>query len=165
MKFLKVQQIIGLPFMANGQKKRKQRIWKKMNVDFDDIKGLELLGLKKVHTFHVSVAISLAFLLIMIITTFVLVILPLHNIILNIGFICGIIGSIYNMILLIPEKHLHWTFKIPNDYRGWQYLFLCANCIKYEPETNIITLQFNDDTDQELYRFISLLEKEKKTQD
>jgi len=136
-----------------------------MNVDFDDIKGLELLGLKKVHTFHVSVAISLAFLLIMIITTFVLVILPLHNIILNIGFICGIIGSIYNMILLIPEKHLHWTFKIPNDYRGWQYLFLCANCIKYEPETNIITLQFNDDTDQELYRFISLLEKEKKTQD
>ena len=136
-----------------------------MNVNYDDIKGLELVGLKKVHTFHISVAISLAFLLIMIIVTFIWIVLPLHNIILNIGFICGMIGGIYNMILTIPESHLHWSFKIPEDYRGWQYLFLSANCIDFEPETNIVTLQFNNDIDKELYYFITMLEKEKKTQD
>lgn len=136
-----------------------------MNVNYDDIKGLELVELKKVHTFHISTAISLAFLLIMIIVTFIWIVLPLHNIILNIGFICGMIGGIYNMILTIPERHLHWSFKIPEDYRGWQYLFLSANCIDFEPETNIVTLQFNNDIDKELYHFIMMLEKEKKTQD
>ena len=138
-----------------------------MNENYEDLKGLELVGLKKVSTYHVSTVICLVFLLAMIIITFIWVILPLHNLILNIGFICGIISGIYNIILefTIPDRHLHWSFKVPEDYRGWQYLFLSATCVDYEPEENIITLKFNDDIDQELYNFIMLLEKERKTQD
>ena len=97
-----------------------------MNENYEDLKGLELVGLKKVSTYHVSTVICLVFLLTMIIITFIWVILPLHNLILNIGFICGIISGIYNIILefTVPDRHLHWSFKVPENYRGWQYLFL-----------------------------------------
>ena len=137
-----------------------------MNVNYDDLKGLELVGLKKVSTYHVSTVVCLVFLLSMIIVTFFYVIIPLHNVILNIGFILGVIGGIYNIILEFssPERHLHWTFKVPEDYRGWQYLFFTATCIDYEPKTNIITLRFNNDIDEELYNFIMMLEEEQKTQ-
>lgn len=137
-----------------------------MNVNYDDLKGLELVGLKKVSTYHVSTVICLVLLLSMIIVTFFYAIMPLHNIILNIGFICGMIGGIYNIILELgsPERHLHWTFKVPEDYRGWQYLFLTATCIDYKPNINTVTLRFNNDIDEELYNFIMMLEEEQKTQ-
>lgn len=117
-----------------------------MKNDFDKMKNLKVIDISRVRTYHVSLIASLLFLLGVLVTTFIYVILPLKITILNIGFILGIIGGLYTIVGEItgPENHLHFTFKLPDDYDGWKGLFLISKCIRYDSENNILVLQFLD---------------------
>lgn len=117
-----------------------------MKNDFEKMKDLNVIGIKRVKTYHISLIASLLFLLITLIVTFIYVIIPLKNIILNIGFTLGIAAGLYNIIgeIAVPERHLHFMFKLPADYDGWKGLFLISKCIQYDSENDILVLQFLD---------------------
>ena len=118
----------------------------KNDFDMDKMKNLNVLDIKRVRTYHVSLIVSLLFLLATLVTTFIYIVIPLKSLALNIGFILGIIAGLYNVVgeILFPEKHLHFIFKLPEDYEGWKGLFLISKCIRYDSENNILVLQFLD---------------------
>ena len=117
------------------------------NFNVDEIKRLELIQIQQIRTYHVSLMITFMLLLGVIITTFIYFALPLRNFVLTTAFIGGIIAGVYNLLVEIfhPEKHLHWSFHIPDDYDGWQVLYLISKCIYYNKEKNIVVVQFVDE--------------------
>ena len=121
--------------------------------EFDTLfEGVDIVTVKKVTTYRVGAIVALLLLIGVLITTFIYIALPLHKTFLTIGFIGGIIAGIYNISVEIfsPGNHLHWFFKLPKDFQGWQLLYLISKCIKYSPLENIVVLQFNDDIEPQL---------------
>lgn len=130
-----------------------------MNDEFEELKKLEILEIRNIRKYSVSAVVSLTLLLATMIATFVVFVLPLHKTLLNIAFIGGIIAGIYNisMELLMPEKHIQWTMRVPEDYTGWKALYLVSNCIQYQPKENIVIVQFGEKFDEEFRKIISML--------
>ena len=130
-----------------------------MNDEFEELKKLEVLEIRNITKYSVSALVSLTLLLATMVATFIVFVLPLHKILLNIAYIGGIIVGIYNisMEILMPEKYLQWTMKVPEDYTGWKALYLVSNCIQYRPKENIVIIQFGEMFDEEFRKIISTL--------
>lgn len=126
-----------------------------MNEDLDALKGLDMVEIRKVSTYHISTIVSLLLLLGVIIATFVYFVLPMHKSLLTAAFIGGIIAGLYNVVReFIPERHFHLCFKVPDDYAGWKILFLISHCIQYEPEKELIVIQFDEELEDYLEQFL-----------
>ena len=132
-----------------------------MKEELEKLKDLTLLDIRRIRTYRISTILSLLFLLGALITTFIYVVIPMHSTILTWSFILGIIAGIYTILgeIILPEKHLHMTFKLPDNYDGWKVLYLVSKCIKYDLNENIIIIQFASDIEGNVDKFIKELVK------
>lgn len=135
--------------------------------DFEQIKGFEIITVKRAKTYHIVPIVTLLVLTISLILTFIYIIIPAKIVGLNIAFGFSIFVGIYNVImeLIYPEKHLHWYLKIPENYNGWKILYMVSKCIEYKAEERIVIIQFMDELESELEPILLDMIKEHKTQD
>lgn len=136
--------------------------------EFDkSFEGVSVVSVKKVTTYRAGAIVALLLLLGVLVATYIYFVIPLHKIYLTIAFIGGIIAGIYNLSveLLSPGQHLHWHFKLPNNFQGWQVLYLISKCIKYIPTENLLVLQFNDEVEPQLAKVLLDLIKTQESQD
>ena len=138
-----------------------------MNEDFESMKGFKILTVKRIKTYHASSIFATLFLTFVLVITFIYFVLPLKSKLLTGSFIGGIIIGIYSVIMeiLFPEKHLHWYFKLPEDYNGWKVLYMISKCVQYQPRENIIVVEFIDGLDRELENILYDLIEENEAQD
>lgn len=137
------------------------------NEDFESMKGFKILTVKRIKTYRASSILATLFLTFVLIMTFIYFVLPLKSKLLTGSFIGGIIIGIYSVIMeiLFPEKHLHWYFKLPEDYNGWKVLYMISKCVQYQPRENIIVVEFIDGLDRELENILYDLIEENEAQD
>lgn len=130
--------------------------------EFEALKELDIVEVKKVKTYHVSVIVTFICLLAAVVAAFIYCILPLHRPGTNILFMIGIVISILNIIaeITFPDKHLYWIVKIPQNDELWKILFLIAKCIHYNTTEDVMTIQFMDDMEADLYKLIQRMLKE-----
>ena len=136
--------------------------------EFDkSFEGISVISVKKVTTYRVGAIVALLLLLGVIVATFIYFVIPLHKIPLTIAFIGGVIAGIYNLSveLLSPGQHFHWHFKLPNDFQGWQALYFVSKCIKYDPDENILVLQFHDEVEPQIAKVLLDLMEIEESQD
>ena len=124
--------------------------------EFDKMKGLSVVSVRKIRTYRVSAIITLLLLIGVLVATFKWFVLPLRAPALTIAFIGGIFAGVYNLVceICFSEKHFHWAFKIPEDYEGWKVLYMISKCIEYNIEENILTVQFMDALEPELEKLL-----------
>lgn len=137
------------------------------NEDFESMKGFKILTVKRIKTYRASSIFATLFLTFVLVMTFIYFVLPLKSKLLTGSFIGGIIIGIYSAIMeiLFPEKHLHWYFKLPEDYNGWKVLYMISKCVQYQPRENIIIVEFIDGLDKELENILYDLIEENEAQD
>ena len=136
--------------------------------EFDkSLEGISVVSVKKVTTYRVGAIVALLLLIGVLVATYIYFVIPLHETILTIAFIGGVIAGIYNLSveLLSPGQHLHWFFKLPNNFNGWQVLYFISRCIHYDPTKNILVLQFNDEVEPQLAEVLLDLIKKEESQD
>lgn len=135
--------------------------------DYESLKGFEVLTVKRIKSYHLISILSTLILVFVLIATFIYFVLPLKTGVLTCAFIGGIISGLYNIVIeiLFPEKHLHWYFKLPENYNGWKVLYMISKCIQYEPEENIIVVEFIEGFDDTLEKILYNTIKEYETQD
>lgn len=134
--------------------------------EFDkSLEGISVVSVKKVTTYRVGAIVALLLLLGVIVATFIYFVIPLHKTLLTIAFIGGVIAAIYNISveLLSPGQHLHWHFKLPDNFQGWQTLYFISKCIKYDPNENLLVLQFHDEIEPQLAKILLELIKEQES--
>ena len=137
------------------------------STDFESMKGFEIITVKRTKTYRASVILTTLLLTFVLIATFIYVVLPLKKTWLTVAFVVGMIVGVFNIIMeiLFPEKHLYWYFKLPENYEGWKVLYMVSECIQYEPEENILVVEFMDGLNQELEKTLYDLINEYEAQD
>lgn len=135
--------------------------------DFESMKGFEIITVKRIKTYRASAILATLLLTFVLVMTFIYFVLPLKAAWLTGAFIGGIIAGVYTMVMeiIFPEKHLHWYFKLPEDYNGWKVLYMISKCIQYEPKENIIVVEFMEGLDKELENILYDLIDEYEAQD
>ena len=135
--------------------------------DFESMKGFEIITVKRIKTYRASAILATLLLTFVLVMTFIYFVLPLKATWLTGAFIGGIIAGAYTMVMeiIFPEKHLHWYFKLPEDYNGWKVLYMISKCIRYEPKENIIVVEFMEGLDKELENILYDLIDEYEAQD
>lgn len=136
--------------------------------EFEEVlKEIEIISIKKVTTYKAGLIVALSLLMATLVSTFIVLVLPLHRIFLNIVFAGGMVAGIYNLSveLLSPKWHLHWFIKVPVDFKGWRILYLISKCITYDRDKNLIVLQFDEEIEPQLEKELLKLIKTRKSQD
>jgi hypothetical protein len=77
------------------------------------------------------------------------------------------VAGIYNLSveLLSPKWHLHWSIKVPVDFKGWRILYLISKCIAYDRDKNLIVLQFDEEIEPQLEKELLKIIKTQRSQD
>lgn len=128
----------------------------KMNENFMD--GLQLLAIKKQKNYNlVAILTMIALTGIMIVLLFS-TILPWHNLLWTVIFNIAILIGIYNIIneIFFPEQYNIYLFIVPEDYSGWNMLYLISTCVGYDAEKNLISIKLSNKVEKACSKYLNM---------
>lgn len=128
----------------------------KMNENFMD--GLQLLAIKKQKNYNlVAILTMIALTGIMIVLLFS-TILPWHNLLWTAIFNIAILIGIYNIIneIFFPEQYNIYLFIVPEDYSGWNMLYLVSTCVGYDAEKNLISIKLSNKVEKACSKYLNM---------